>query len=60
MMNARVMTDRMQEWQKRAGEKARDLGQATDQYLRKNTWRTIAFAALLGCVLGYLLASREE
>jgi ElaB/YqjD/DUF883 family membrane-anchored ribosome-binding protein len=60
MMNTREMTDGMRGWQRRAGEKARDVGHATDQYLRENTWQTIAIAALVGCVLGYLLASGSE
>jgi len=59
-MNTREMTDKFQAWQRRAGERARDLSQATDQYVRDNTWTTIAIAAMIGCVLGYLLASRGE
>lgn len=59
-MNTREMSDKFQDWQKRATEKARDVGQATDQYVRDNTWSTIAIAAVIGCVLGYLLASRGE
>ena len=54
------MTDKFQDWQKRATETARNVGQATDHYVRDNTWTTIAMAAVLGCVLGYLLASRGE
>ena len=59
-MNTREMTDKFQEWQKRAGETARNFGQATDSYVRENTWTTIAIAALVGCVLGYVLASRKD
>ncbi len=60
LMNTREMSDKFQDWQKRATETARNVGQATDQYVRENTWTTIAAAAVLGCVLGYLLASRGE
>ncbi len=58
-MNTREMTDKVQDWQRRATEKARDFGYATDEYVRENTWTTIAVAAVIGCVLGYLLASRD-
>jgi ElaB/YqjD/DUF883 family membrane-anchored ribosome-binding protein len=59
-MNTRDVTDKVQDWQKRAGETARNVGQVTDQYVRENTWTTIAIAAVLGCVLGYVLASRRD
>jgi ElaB/YqjD/DUF883 family membrane-anchored ribosome-binding protein len=59
-MNTREMTDKVQGWQRRASEKARNLGSVTDEYVRENTWTTIAVAAVIGCVLGYLLASRND
>jgi ElaB/YqjD/DUF883 family membrane-anchored ribosome-binding protein len=59
-MNAREMTDKLQDWQKRAGKQARNFGQTTDQYVHENTWTTIAIAAVVGCLLGYLLASRSD
>jgi ElaB/YqjD/DUF883 family membrane-anchored ribosome-binding protein len=59
-MNTREMTDKVQDWQQRASEKARNLGYVTDEYVRENTWTTIAVAAVIGCVLGYLLASRND
>lgn len=59
-MNTREMSDKFQDWQRRATEKARDVGQATDQYVHENTWTTIAIAAAVGCLLGYLLTSRED
>ncbi|HWH69880.1 MAG TPA: DUF883 C-terminal domain-containing protein [Candidatus Sulfotelmatobacter sp.] len=54
------MTDKFQDWQKRATETAKTFGQTTDQYVRENTWTTIAIAAVLGCVLGFVLANRED
>ena len=54
------MADKFQDWQQRATDKARDFGSATDQYVRENTWTSIACAALLGCVIGYLLAGRSD
>ncbi len=59
-MNTREMTDKFQDWQQRATERARDVGRLTDQYVRDNTWGTIALVAILGCVVGYLLANRGE
>ncbi len=57
-MNTRIMTDKFQDWQNKAKETATNLGQATDRYVRDNTWMTIAIAAALGCVLGFLLTNR--
>jgi ElaB/YqjD/DUF883 family membrane-anchored ribosome-binding protein len=59
-MKARELTDRFQDWQKRATETARNVGQVTDDYVRENTWTSIACAALLGCVIGFLLANRSD
>ncbi len=59
-MNSREMTEKMQDWQKRATETARNLGQTTDKYVRENTWTTIALAAVIGCVVGYLLSTRRD
>ena len=60
-MNKTEITNRVQEWQKRATETARNLGQTTDQYVRENTWSTLAVAVVLGCIVGYLVSgSRSE
>jgi ElaB/YqjD/DUF883 family membrane-anchored ribosome-binding protein len=59
-MNTRGMTDKLQDWQKRVGESAKTVGQATDQYVRENTWTSLGFAAVLGCVLGFLLAKSRD
>jgi len=59
-MNTREMTDKFQDWQKRATETARNVGQTTDQYVRDNTWTSIAVAAVLGCMIGYFLASSRD
>ena len=59
-MNTREMTDRFQDLQRRAGETARNVGHATDRYVRENTWTTIAMATLVGCLLGYILASNRD
>ncbi len=59
-MNAREMTDKFQDWQQRASETARNVGQTTDEYVRTNTWTAIAIAAVLGCVVGYLLSGSRD
>jgi ElaB/YqjD/DUF883 family membrane-anchored ribosome-binding protein len=59
-MKTREMTEKLQDWQKRATETARNVGEATDNYVRENTWSTLAFAAVVGCIFGYLLASRRD
>ena len=59
-MNTREMVDKLQDLQRRAGETAKNFGQVTDDYVRDNTWTTIAMAALLGCVIGYVLASSRD
>jgi ElaB/YqjD/DUF883 family membrane-anchored ribosome-binding protein len=58
-MNTEEMTGRVRDWQKRAAETARTWGHSTDDYVRDNTWTSIAVAAVIGCVLGYLLSSSK-
>lgn len=59
-MNETEVTNKLQDWQRRASEKARDMGQFTDQYVRQNTWTTIAISAVVGCVIGFLLAKSGD
>jgi ElaB/YqjD/DUF883 family membrane-anchored ribosome-binding protein len=59
-MKTREITDTLQDWQKRATETARNVSDVTDRYVHENTWTTVAFAALFGCILGYLLAPRRD
>lgn len=59
-MNTRGMTDKLQDLQKRISETARTVGGSTDQYVRENTWSSIAFAAVIGCVIGFLLGNRRD
>jgi ElaB/YqjD/DUF883 family membrane-anchored ribosome-binding protein len=59
-MNTTEFTNRAQEWQKRATETAKHVGQTTDNYVRENTWTTLAVAAILGCVVGYFLSGDRD
>jgi len=58
-MNTRSMTYKFKDWQKTATETAKNVGDVSDRYVRDNTWTTIAVAAILGCVVGYLLTNRD-
>ena len=59
-MKTSAMSDKFQEWQKRATETARNVGEVTDEYVRKNAWTSILVAAVAGCVIGYFLANRRD
>ena len=55
-MNKTDLTNRVQDWKKRATETAKNVGQTTHRYVRQNAWSTLAIAALVGCVVGLMLA----
>jgi len=59
-MNTRDMTNRLQDWQKKASETARNVTKATDDYVHENTWSSIALAAVVGCLVGFLLGHRRD
>jgi ElaB/YqjD/DUF883 family membrane-anchored ribosome-binding protein len=59
-MNTKDVTNRLQDWQKKASETARNVSHATDHYVHENTWSSIAFAAVIGCVVGFLLGHRRD
>lgn len=59
-MNTRDFTSKLEDCQEQVTETARNLGNAANKYVRENTWASIGVAALLGCVVGYLLASRSS
>lgn len=59
-MNTREVSEKTQDWQRRATEAAKNAGEVTDRYVRENTWTTVAVVAVLGCVIGFLLASSRD
>jgi len=58
-MNRQEMTDKFQDLKDRAADAAKNVGSATHEYVHENAWASIACAALLGCVVGFLLARRD-
>jgi hypothetical protein len=64
IMKTNEMTDEIQnglgEFRQRITEKARDLSTATDRYVHENAWQSVAFAAVIGCVIGFLMGRRGD
>jgi len=58
-MNRQDVTEKIQDLKSRATEKAKNVGQATHEYVHENAWASVACAALLGCIVGFLLARRD-
>jgi len=59
-MKTRDISDRLQDWQQRATETARNVGTTTNRYIHENTWTSIACVAILGCIVGFLIARRGD
>lgn len=59
-MNTKDLKDKAQDWQKKACDTAKNVGQSTDTFVRENTWSTLAIAAVLGCLVGYLLTAGRD
>ena len=59
-MKTSDVTDKLQDFQKRASETARNACQTTDEYVHDNVWTSVAFAAVLGCVLGFILSRGRD
>jgi ElaB/YqjD/DUF883 family membrane-anchored ribosome-binding protein len=59
-MNKTDLSNRVQDWQKRATETAKNVGRTTHHYVRENAWSTLVIAALLGCMVGYLMAPDRD
>jgi ElaB/YqjD/DUF883 family membrane-anchored ribosome-binding protein len=59
-MNTTEITDKLQDWKRRATDTARHVGAATDRCVHENAWTSIAFAAVVGCIIGYLMSYRRD
>ena len=58
-MKTREVTEKLQDWQKQVGETARNVSEVTDKYVHENVWSSVAAAAVLGVVVGFLLGRRD-
>jgi len=59
-MNTNDVTERLQDFQKKATETARNACQATDDYVHDNVWTSVAVAAVVGCVVGFFLGRGRD
>ena len=59
-MKTREVTEKLHDLQERATETAKHVGEAADEYVHKNIWTTVAFAAVLGCIFGFFIGSRRD
>ena len=59
-MNTSDVTEKLQDYQKRATESARNACKATDEYVHDNVWTTVAVAAVVGCVIGFFLGRGRD
>lgn len=50
---------RLREVQNRVTETAKNVSNVTDEYVHEHPWQTVALAAVVGCVIGFLLRSRD-
>lgn len=51
--------NRLREVQQRIGDTAKNVTHATDEYVHDHPWQTVAIAAAIGCLLGFLIANRD-
>lgn len=54
-MKTNDVTEKLQDFQQRASETARNVAMATDEYVHDNAWTSVALAAVVGCVIGFFL-----
>jgi ElaB/YqjD/DUF883 family membrane-anchored ribosome-binding protein len=59
-MNTSDVTEKIQDYQRRATEATRNACKVTDEYVHDNVWTTVAAAAVLGCVIGFFLGRGRD
>ncbi|HEV2211593.1 MAG TPA: hypothetical protein VG167_22735 [Verrucomicrobiae bacterium] len=57
---AQELKEQAQNWQETAKYQARRAGAAADEYVRENSWQSVAIALGVGCLIGLLLARRGD
>lgn len=57
---AQEWKEKARDWQQAATENARKLARLTDDYVRENTWTSVAIALCVGCALGFLLGRLRD
>ena len=50
---------RIRDVQNRISETAKNVSNVTDEYVHDHPWQTLAIAAVIGCVLGFLIGNRD-
>jgi len=59
-MNTNDLTERLQDFQQKAKDQARQAAQATHEYVHENAWTSVAIAAVVGCVLGFFMGRSRD
>jgi ElaB/YqjD/DUF883 family membrane-anchored ribosome-binding protein len=59
-MKTNDLTEKLQDFQQRATETARNVCDVTDDYVHENAWTSVAIAALAGCVIGFFLGRGRD
>ena len=50
---------RLREVQNRVTETAKNVSNVTDEYVHDHPWQTVAIAAAIGCIIGFLIGNRD-
>jgi len=59
-MKTNDVTEKLQDLHQRATESARNMAQATHEYVHENAWTSVAIAALAGCLVGFFLGRSRD
>ena len=50
---------RLRDVQNRVTETAKNVSNVTDEYVHDHPWQTVAIAAAVGCIIGFLIGNRD-
>jgi ElaB/YqjD/DUF883 family membrane-anchored ribosome-binding protein len=59
-MKTTDVKERLQDFRERATDTARNVCEATDEYVHENAWTSVALAAVAGCVIGFFLGRSRD